>query len=79
VAGIRRLRRPRPVGGFEDTLERHEIPPGSPPARALAKAIGRLRAAKVLPVPGDDQVMLWGNQKMWAYRFVQHPRPLWLY
>jgi len=23
--------------------------------------------------------MLWGNQKMWAYRFVQHPRPLWLY
>lgn len=79
MAGIRRLRRSRTLRGFEDTLERHDITPGSPPARALAKAIGRLRAAEVLPVPGDDQVMLWGNQQMWACRFVQAPKPLWLY
>lgn len=79
MAGIRRLRRQRAGRSFADTLERHEITPGSSRANALANAIGRLRAAEVLPVPGDTQVMLWGNEQMWAYRFEQSPKSLWLY
>jgi hypothetical protein len=33
----------------------------------------------VLPVPGDEAVMLWGNERMWAHRLAQSPKSLWLY
>lgn len=79
MAGIRRLRRSKAGRSFGDTIERHSITPGSARADALAKAIGRLRSAEVLPVPGDDPVMLWGAEMMWAHRVMQSPKPLWLY
>lgn len=79
MAGIRRLRGTRTGRSFEDTLARHSITPGSARAVALARAIGRLRSAEVLPVPGDDLVMLWGAEQMWAHRVIQAPKTLWLY
>ena len=79
MADIRRLRRTRTGRAFEGTIERHSVTPGSPRAAALAKAIGRLRMADVLPIPGDEPVLLWGNERMWACRFTQSPKSLWLY
>ncbi len=79
MADVRRLRRTRTGRSFEGTIERHSITPGSPRAVALAKAIGRLRKVDVLPVPGDEPVMLWGAEQMWAHRFAQSPKSLWLY
>ena len=79
MADVRKLRGTRTGRSFEDTLERHDIRPGGASAVALALAIGRLRKAEALPVPGDHHVMLWGAEKMWAHRFVQSPKPLWLY
>lgn len=79
MADVRRLRSTRTSRSFDGTIERHSIVPGSAPAQALARAIGRVRTAEALPIPGDFEVMFWGAERMWAHRFIQSPKPLWLY
>jgi len=66
MADVRRLRGTKNAPGFASTLH----------AKALARAIGRLRAAENLPLEGDSLVEFWGSERCWAHRFTPL---LWIY
>ena len=37
------------------------------------------RTGRSFEATSDDEVMLWGNERMWACRITQSPKSLWLY
>lgn len=76
MADVRRLRGIRKLASFGSTLDHRGIAPRSALAATLAKAIGRLRAAEMLPLDGDSCIEFWGAERCWAHRFASS---LWLY
>jgi hypothetical protein len=77
MADVRRLRTLNIAPGFERTLEYHKLYPTTWGAKQLAIAIGRLRMARVLPLPEDARVDLWGQTGGYHARLFSSE--LWLY